>query len=177
MTVKFFLFSIFLSFFITSISSSATNLTPYIGTWDPIKQEGEKPSKDCYDKVVIKSVGENSISLTILRKNVREKYIFRKNQSTQGEYEIEYKKEDFPDLDKSHVVKVIYNSMIVNDNLSASLLWSSSVIKSPIAGIKVFSITERGTLIADRLASGYVNENGINVDSNSIQKVFFKSSE
>ena len=150
-----------------------TNLSSYIGTWVPFKQEHRKPNQHCYDKIIIKSIGKDSLSLTILRKNVRKKYIFRKNQSTQGEYKIEYKKEDFPELDESHVVKVIYNSMIVNGNLSASLLWSSSVIKSPIAGIKVFSVTERGTLIADRLGSGYVNESGINVDSNDIQTVFF----
>ena len=56
------------------------------------------------------------------------------------------KKDKFPELDESHTVKTIYNTAIVNGNLSISWLWSNPKLDILAAGIRVFSINKNGTL-------------------------------
>ena len=168
------LFLVYLFFFAFSVSANEVNLKKYVGVWNHIKNKEEYKNAACPEKILIKNIGKNKLNLTSVRKTVSKRYIFHKNKTTQGKNKMMYKKRENPELDKTHTVRTIYNTAIVNGNLSVSIFWSSSKMKALVVGLKVFSINEGGNLILERIVSGYVDEKGVNVREDKIQKVFFR---
>lgn len=166
----------FLIYLTVSIISASTTVDTkkYIGTWDHIKDKDKNEYKGCPDKIIIKSIDKNKMEMTTVLRTVSEKYIFHKDRSHQGKNKIEYKKSEFPELDESYSMETVYNTAVLNGNLSVSLLVSNTPLNLQAVGVRVFSINKNGILVLEKIVSGYVDEKGKNVNSDKIQKVFFR---
>ena len=141
-----------------------------------MKNKNEKNKKQCPDKIIIKNISKNKMEMTTILGTVITKYIFHKDKNYQSKNRTDYKKSEFRELDESYSTETIYNTAILNGNLSVSLLVSKTQMNLQAVGLKVYSIDKKGNLIFERIISGYVDEKGKNVDPDSIQKVFFRHS-